>query len=292
MQLGLDEEENIITNNNNINELKVKNNEISKKKTKNKTTQIKPKEKSCKINEENISNTRPINFIKFTHDKKRPRDKNFNQEMDLEGSEDSKSIGNKKKKVPLRKLIERISLEDNNNNNKSKKQKNTAKEINKNNKNKRCIKIFSDMSVSEISNNLFKNYYPSVLPPYYPEQIKDQIIDKQIELLIKKVNEKDTNNKKGKENNIKNGIIQQSMNYLRKLAEEQGEWIDNENNREEFIDDEEKDENDFDESDSNDENNERNSYPDEESDELKDGDEGFDDNEYNYEDYDGEDDYY
>ena len=78
------------------------------------------------------------------------------------------------------------------------------------------------MSVSEISNNLFKNYYPCILPEYYPEQITQQIIENQIEKLVNNFNkEKKIDNKKIK--------IERNMDYLRELAEKQGEWVDEQN---------------------------------------------------------------
>ena len=50
---------------------------------------------------------------------------------------------------------------------------------------KRKLRIFGDMSSSEISQNLFKNYYPCIIPSYYPNQIKTQIISSQINKITK-----------------------------------------------------------------------------------------------------------
>ena len=76
------------------------------------------------------------------------------------------------------------------------------------------------MSISEVSNNLFKNYYPCVLPDYYTEQISQQIIDNQIDKLT-------SNFIKEKNDLMKNKKIKinQNMDYLRQLAEKQGEWM-------------------------------------------------------------------
>ena len=139
------------------------------------------------------------------------------------------------------------------------------------------------MSVSQISNNLFKNYYPCLLPPYYPDQIKEQIIDDQIEKLISNFNLKKKDNKK-KENEFKFT----NLNYLRELAEKQGEWITNEDYDGNVYDDKEGlDDEDYDKSDSNDEHNSNNTYPEDESIENED-----EENDYNdYDDYDNNDDY-
>ena len=246
---------------------------------------------------ENINNTKSkkktnnkitsINNLLNNKSKKRTRD--YSPSMDIEEEQISNNKDNtinkrnKRMKVPLRKLVERIHLDE------KKEQKDIkvikSKESKDNNKKqikKRGIKIFSDMSISEISNNLFKNYYPCLLPPYYPDQIQEQIIDNQIKKLISNVNVK--NNDKKKENEIKFT----SINYLRELAEKQGEWITNEDYNDIIYDDkEDKDEEDYDKSDSNDENNSNNTYPEDESIENEEEENNYND----YDDYDNNEDY-
>ena len=214
--------------------------------------------------------------------KKRTRD--YSPSMDLEeeqisNNKDSFNNRNKRMKVPLRKMVERISLDDEND------KKITNKNNIKGNKNKnklnkkKGIKIFSDMSVSEISNNLFKNFYPCLLPPYYPDQITEQIIDNQIDKLITNFNR--SKDIKYQENKIK---INPNLDYLRQLAEKQGEWIPNDDNGE-IYDDHEEDPYDDDKSDSNNENNSNNTYPEDESIENENEENNYD----NYDDYDNND---
>ena len=150
-------------------------------------------------------------------------------------------------------------------------------------KKKRSIKIFSDMSISEVSNNLFKNYYPCVLPDYYTEQISQQIIDNQIDKLT-------SNFIKEKNDLMKNKKIKinQNMDYLRQLAEKQGEWIDqgqDVDDRGDNYDEEDEPENKS--YDSNDENNSRNEYPEDESIEQQEEQEGDFDENYDYYENDG-----
>lgn len=213
------------------------------------------------------------------------RKRNYSPSMDIEENQvfdDKNNINIRKKrmKVPLRNLIERITLDEENDKIDKIKIKDNNK-IKAKNKNK-GIKIFSDMSVSEISNNLFKNFYPCLLPPYYPEQIKEQIIDSQLDKLIFNFN--NSINDKSTKMKIK---INQSMDYLRELAEKQGEWISNEYNEQLYDDHIGNDLEDYDESDSNNENNSRNTYPEEESSEN----ENDDENNFNYDDYVYNDDY-
>ena len=213
--------------------------------------------------------------------KKRARD--YSPSMDIEeeqisnNNKDPFNNRNKRIKVPLRKLVERISLDDEND------KKNINKNNIKGNKNKlnkkKGIKIFSDMSVSEISNNLFKNFYPCLLPSYYPDQITEQIIDNQIDKLITNFNR--SKDIKYQENKIK---INPNLDYLRQLAEKKGEWISNDNDGEIYCDHEE-DAYDDDKSDSNNENNSNNTYPEDES--IENEDDNFD----NYDDYDNNEDY-
>ena len=195
------------------------------------------------------------------HNKKRPRENSEN--MDLEPDENSNISKNKRQKTSVKKLLERINITDNK----------------KNQQKKRCIKIFSDMSVSEISNNLFKNYYPCILPTYYPEQISQQIINDQIKKLIDNVN-------KNKIIKNENNTIKNSFDYLKEMAQKEGEWIEEEKIE---YDDRVSNDEENEESDSNCENNSKNTYPDERSDE----DSNEDDNDYYgnnnddyYEDYD------
>ena len=129
------------------------------------------------------------------------------------------------------------------------------------------------------SYNLFKNYYPCILPSYYPEQIKQQIIDDKLEKLISNFNESK------KELIIKNKIkIQQNMDYLRQLAEKQGEWVPYPEN-DDYYDEADKDDEDYDKSDSNNENNSNNTYPEDESIENENEENNYD----NYDDYDNND---
>jgi hypothetical protein len=230
---------------------------------------------NIKIKKKNKNNLKDELLNKKTH--KRIRD--YSPTMDIE--EDQSNNRKKRMKVPLRKMVERIHLDDKDERNKSTK---NSKENNnlKINKKKRGIKIFSDMSVSEISNNLFKNYYPCLLPSYYPEQIKQQIIDDQLEKLISNFNQ--SKNEIIINNKIK---IQQNMDYLRQLAEKQGEWVPSypEDDYDDRVD---KDDEDYDESDSNNENNSNNTYPEDESVENEDEEDNFGDE---YGDYDNNEDY-
>ena len=230
---------------------------------------------NVKIKKKNKKNIKDDILSKKLH--KRIRD--YSPTMDIE--EDQSNNRKKRMKVPLRKMVERIHLDDKDERNISTK---NSKENNnlKINKKKRGIKIFSDMSVSEISNNLFKNYYPCILPSYYPEQIKQQIIDDQLEKLISNFNESK------KEIIIKNKIkIQQNMDYLRQLAEKQGEWVPS-YPEDDYDDRADKDDEDYDESDSNNENNSNNTYPEDESVENEDEEDNFGDE---YGDYDNNEDY-
>ena len=200
-----------------------------------------------------------INQINTINNKPQKRKRDYSPSMDIDEDEDknkeknNKKNLNKKKKIPLTKLVERINLND-------------PEEIpNKNNLNikkekKRGIKIFTDMSISEISNNLFKNYYPCVLPEYYKEQISQQIIDNQIDKLT-------SNFIKEKKNEVKSKKIKinQNLDYLRELAEKQGEWIEQEQFIDDRADENEEEEQGYKSYDSNSENNSKNSYPEDES---------------------------
>ena len=247
---------------------------------------------------ENKTNIKNKNFLLNNKPIKRKRD--YSPLMDLENDENEeinnedniinkninkKKYTNKRKKVPLRKLVERITLKDPEENDKNKK---SNSNININNKKKkRGIKIFTDMSISEVSNNLFKNYYPCILPDYYTDQISNQIIENQIDKLMSNfIKEKsiEITNKKIK--------INQNMDYLREMAEKQGEWIEHNQSPEEQYDNDnnnEEDEKGNKSYDSNSENNSKNSYPEDESIVEEEEQEQDFDEQYDY--YDNNDDY-
>ena len=205
----------------------------------------------------------------------KPQKRKRPQEMDID-DEDNININtntniNKKKKVPLIKLVERINLDDPEN----APPKNSGNQIPKK---KRGVKIFSDMSISEISNNLFKNYYPCVLPEYYQDQITEQIIQNQLDKLV-------SNFIADKKDEIKNKKIKinQNMDYLRQLAEKQGEWVEYNQNTDDKYQENEEEEKGYKSYDSNSENNSINSYPEDESVEQDDYEQDFGDK---YDDYD------
>ena len=217
--------------------------------------------RKIKLLNNNSKNTNnKINTINIINNKPQKRKRDHSPLMDIDEDEEENKIKhinknylNKKKKIPLTKLVERINLND------------PEENDNKNNTNikkdkKRGIKIFTDMSISEISNNLFKNYYPCVLPEYYKEQISQQIIDNQIEKLT-------SNFIKEKSNEIKNKKIKinQNMDYLRELAEKQGEWVEQGPAIDDRADEYDEDEQGYKSYDSNSENNSKNSYPEDES---------------------------
>jgi hypothetical protein len=207
------------------------------------------------------------NFLLNNKPRKRTRD--YSPSMDLVDEEEEinnkniinkniKKHTNKRMKLPLTKFVERLTLnepEEKPNNKSNSDNKPTSYK-----KKKRGIKIFSDMSISEVSNNLFKNYYPCILPEYYMDQISEQIIKNQIDKLS-------SNFLKEKKEEVKNKKIKisQNMNYLRELAEKQGEWVDYEQNYDEKGDDNEDEEKGYKSYDSNSENNSKNSYPEDES---------------------------
>ena len=232
---------------------------------------------------EKPQNKNETNFLLNNKPQKRKRD--YSPLMDLENDDNEeinneddinnininnknnniKKSTNKRMKLPLRKLVERITLKEPEENDKNKKlnsNSNPNKNIN-HKKKKRGIKIFTDISISEVSNNLFKNYYPCLLPDYYTDQISNQIIENQIDKLMSNfIKEKsiEINNKKLK--------INQNMDYLREIAQKQGEWIE----QNQFPDEQgdniinnEEDEQGNKSYDSNSENNSKNSYPEDES---------------------------
>ena len=258
--------------------------------------------KSQKENEINLKNKSKINSHKQKEDtfiinnKPQKRARDYSPGMDLDDEEEEEIINknkinmnkaikkptNKRMKLPLRKLVERITLNDPEENPKNNKP-NSSKKIINNKKKKRGIKIFSDMSISEISNNLFKNYYPCILPEYYADQISNQIINNQIDKLM-------SNFIKEKDDEIKNKkiIINQNMDYLRELAEKQGEWVDQGQDIDDKADNNEEDEQGEKSYDSNSENNSKNSYPEDESIIEEQEEQDFNDK---YDDYDNNDDY-
>ena len=235
------------------------------------------------------------NYSLINKPQKRTRD--YSPEMDLEDEEEEinntnninkniKKHNNKRMKLPLTKFVERLTLNDPDENPKNKVSKSDNKSTS-NKKKKRGIKIFSDMSISEISNNLFKNYYPCILPEYYMDQISEQIIKNQIDKLS-------SNFLKEKKEEVKNKKIKinQNMDYLREMAEKQGEWIEQNQSPEEQYDNDnnnEEDEKGNKSYDSNSENNSKNSYPEDESIVEEEEQEQDFDEQYDY--YDNNDDY-
>ena len=265
--IPLEEKFSFSSQNQNENESNIKNEIIINSKKKEKNVQKK---------------TKKINKISIKPQKrKRPH----SPTMDIE-EEDNNNINIiKKKKLPLIKLVERINLNDT----ESAPLKNFENKI-KFAKKKRGVKIFSDMSVSEISNNLFKNYYPCVLPDYYQDQISEQIIQNQLDKLI-------SNFITEKKDEIKNKTnkINQNMDYLRQLAKKQGEWVDyyDENVDDKYQENEEEEKG-YKSYDSNSENNSINSYPEDESVEQEDYEQDFGDkyDDYENDDYQNENDEY
>jgi len=257
--IPLEEKFSFSSQNQNENESNIKNEIIINSKKKEKNVQKK---------------TKKINKISIKPQKrKRPH----SPTMDIE-EEDNNNINIiKKKKLPLIKLVERINLNDTEN----APPKNFENKI-KFAKKKRGVKIFSDMSVSEISNNLFKNYYPCLLPDYYQDQISEQIIQNQLDKLI-------SNFITEKKDEIKNKTnkINQNMDYLRQLAKKQGEWVDyyDENVDDKYQENEEEEKG-YKSYDSNSENNSINSYPEDESVEQEDYEQDFGDK---YDDYENDD---
>ncbi len=234
-----------------------------------------------------------------------PKNKKRIREKDEE--ENIKNIEKKKKIKPIRQMMERIHLDKNYN----------YSLLNQKEIKKRKLRIFGDMSSSEISQNLFKNYYPCIIPSYYPNQIKTQIISSQINKItknfeaIRKLKENEItkkltqneirileklklnhnpielkNNINKSNNNYTNNNNYIIPNYLKEYAENNGEWI----NENEYYDGIERleESNEY-EDDSNNENNSINTYPEEEkSDNFSSNTDDIVNNEYddeNYNDY-------
>ena len=260
-------------------ELELNLNEKKKLINKNIVHQNKIKNSKGRHNLQNIINEKSINLKEiFTSstNKKRKRDK-----------KEDENINNKEKKKrikPIRQMMERIYIDKNNN----------YSLLNQKEIKKRKFRIFGDMSSSEISQNLFKNYYPCIIPSYYPNQIKTQIITSQINKIkknfeaIRKLKENEITKKltqneirlleKLKLNHnpieLKNNINKLNNNnlnnnnyiipdYLKEYAENNGEWID----ENEYFDGIERleESNEYDDEDSNNENNSKNTYPEEKS---------------------------
>ena len=95
----------------------------------------------------------------------------------------------KKRINSIRQMMERIYID----------KKNNYSLLNQNEINNRKIKIISDISSSEISENLFKNYFPCIIPSDYPNQIKTQIDKIKNFDLNRKINLEEKGNKFKKE---------------------------------------------------------------------------------------------
>ena len=258
-------------------ELELNLNEKKKLINKNIVHQNKIKNSKGRHNLQNIINQKNINLKEIFSS---PTNKKRIREKDEE--ENIKNIEKKKKIKPIRQMMERIHLDKNYN----------YSLLNQKEIKKRKLRIFGDMSSSEISQNLFKNYYPCIIPSYYPNQIKTQIISSQINKItknfeaIRKLKENEItkkltqneirileklklnhnpielkNNINKSNNNYTNNNNYIIPNYLKEYAENNGEWI----NENEYYDGIERleESNEY-EDDSNNENNSINTYPEEE----------------------------
>ena len=108
---------------------------------------------------------------------------------DLKEKNEYKNKLEKKRINSIRQMMERIYID----------KKNNYSLLNQNEINNRKIKIISDISSSEISENLFKNYFPCIIPSYYPNQIKTQIDKIKNFDLNRKINLEEKGNKLKKE---------------------------------------------------------------------------------------------
>ena len=108
---------------------------------------------------------------------------------DLKEKNEYKNKLEKKRINSIRQMMERIYID----------KKNNYSLLNQNEKNNRKIKIISDISSSEISENLIKNYFPCIIPSYYPNQIKTQIDKIKNFDLNRKINLEEKGNKLKKE---------------------------------------------------------------------------------------------
>jgi hypothetical protein len=258
-------------------ELELNLNEKKKLINNNKEYQKKIKNSKGRHNLQNIINQKNINLKEIFSS---PTNKKRIREKDEE--ENIKNIEKKKKIKPIRQMMERIHLDKNYN----------YSLLNQKEIKKRKLRIFGDMSSSEISQNLFKNYYHCIIPSYYPNQIKTQIISSQINKItknfeaIRKLKENEItkkltqneirileklklnhnpielkNNINKSNNNYTNNNNYIIPNYLKEYAENNGEWI----NENEYYDGIERleESNEY-EDDSNNENNSINTYPEEE----------------------------
>ena len=108
---------------------------------------------------------------------------------DLKEKNEYKNKLEKKRINSIRQMMERIYID----------KKNNYSLLNQNEKNNRKITIISDISSSEISENLIKNYFPCIIPSYYPNQIKTQIDKIKNFDLNRKINLEEKGNKLKKE---------------------------------------------------------------------------------------------
>ena len=108
---------------------------------------------------------------------------------DLKEKNEYKNKLEKKRINSIRQMMERIYID----------KKNNYSLLNQNEINNRKIKIISDISSSEISENLIKNYFPCIIPSYYPNQIKTQIDKIKNFDLNRKINLEEKGNKLKKE---------------------------------------------------------------------------------------------
>ena len=158
------------------NEIEFELNLNEKKKSEKKTKEKENKRKNSKgrYNLQNkIKLIKPnINLNDNISSTNRKRIRNIKKVEDFEKKE------KKKKTTSIRQMMERINLDS----------KYDYSKLKYNDIEKRKSSIFGDMSASEISKNLFNNYFPCIIPPYYTNQIKNQIISNQIDKITKQFN--------------------------------------------------------------------------------------------------------
>lgn len=205
-------------------------------------------------------------FVKKHHkEKKRPRHHPISHKRKRSADSPNHSTNKKQRQnISLEKMLQKISLNENNNH--------------------KAVKIFSSMMTSKLSNNLFENYFPVDIPKFYTNHIREQTLTSQIKKIAMnfsacrrlKLDEKrkilskleqteltsnlllhnvlETQNDKRKKNLSK-------FDYLKSTAEEKGEWIDE---LDDFKNSEDSND-EFGDYDSNDERNSRNTYPDQDN---------------------------
>ncbi len=158
------------------NEIEFELNLNEKKKSEKKTKEKENKSKNSKgrYNLQNkIKLIKPnINLNDNISSTNRKRIRNIKKVEDFEKKEKKKKI------TSIRQMMERINLDS----------KYDYSKLKYNDIEKRKSSIFGDMSASEISKNLFNNYFPCIIPPYYTNQIKNQIISNQIDKITKQFN--------------------------------------------------------------------------------------------------------